>query len=516
MVDLARYAELFRTEAREHLDQLEMALEQFRQDHDTQHVAVLFRAAHTIKGMAAAMGYDSVERLAHALETFLDGIRQGTRTVDDQLVRTLQEAADALAHAVDDAARVANDTADTQARTAFGTTRSENGNGSARRVSTVSTVRVEVSRLDALLDLAGELVLARDHLLQLLQTAEGPSSRTSVELHRAIDQTSGLITALQDEVMRVRLVPVQYAFDRFPRFARELARELGKDVELQLEGRDIEVDRSLLDAIGDCVIHLLRNAIDHGIEPVDLRRAVGKDAAGHIVLRAMRDRTAIVIQIEDDGRGIDRDVILQRALERSIVSAETETLDDEQLLQAIATPGLTTAHHVTQVSGRGVGLDAVVARVRTLGGTVQLETATGQGTRFTMRLPATLAITRALLVSAGGEQFAFSAAHVVDVHAWDRTNDPVPETVTIRDSTLPLVPLVKRFGLMPTEAEERHLVVVDAGAGRRAILVDEITGHQDIVVKRFQSVHEAHPWFSGATVLGDGRPALIVDVSSLS
>ena len=304
---------------------------------------------------------------------------------------------------------------------------------------------------------------------------------------------------------------------RYLALAEAIARDIGKDVTFVTEGRDIELDRSLLEALGDPVVHLLRNAIDHGIETGADRERAGKPRHGRLALRALRDRNAVVIHVEDDGRGIDRDAVLSRARERGSVPWSTTSLDDDQLLRVIAQPGLSTAESVTNISGRGVGIDVVVNRMRSLGGSIELETEAGRGTRFTLRLPTTLAITRALLVSAGGEQFALAAAHVMEVQEWSTpSGSRIPDEVTIRDDILPLVPLEERFGLAASTVEDRHLVVVDAGGGRRALLVDEITGHQDIVVKRFRGVRESHTWFSGATLLGDGRPALIVDLSSLA
>jgi two-component system chemotaxis sensor kinase CheA len=385
----------------------------------------------------------------------------------------------------------------------------------ATSLSAAATVRVDVQRLDALLDLTGELVIARDRLLRALDHTQ--RDEESQAIRRAAHDTDSLVSAVQEEVLRLRLVPVHQVFDRFPRLVRDLARDIGKEVTFVTEGRDIELDRSLLESLGDPVVHLLRNAIDHGIEPADDRERAGKPRHGRLALRATRDRNAIVIHVEDDGRGIDRDAVLSRARERGIVSWSTTMLDDDQLLRVIAQPGLSTAESVTNISGRGVGIDVVVNRMRALGGTIELDTEAGQGTRFTLRLPTTLAITRALLVTAGGEQFALAASHVMEVQEWaSPAGTALPGDVTIRDDIMPLVPLEERFGLAPSTVEDRHLVVVDAGAGRRALLVDEITGHQDIVVKRFQGVRESHAWFSGATLLGDGSPALIVDLSSLA
>jgi two-component system, chemotaxis family, sensor kinase CheA len=522
-VDLSRYAELFRSESREHLANIEAALDAMRRSGDPEHVAELFRSTHTIKGMAAAMGYTGVEQLAHALESFLESVRNGLRAVDDGVLRTLIDGTDALARAIDDALVEAAGSAPLAAHARFGEAREFEDDTDRAAALASSTVRVDIRRLDALLDLTGELTVARDRLLRRLDATgelhgvHRQARNSDHPLALAVRDATNLITALQDQVLQLRLVPVHQVFGRFSRVVREIARELGKEIVLIAEGRDIELDRSLLESISDPVMHLIRNSIDHGIERAEDRVAKGKAPNGQIVLRAIRDRSSVVIQVEDDGRGIDRDAVLARAREQGIVAWATTVLDDDQLLRVIAQPGLSTAEAVTSISGRGVGIDVVVTRVRALGGTIQLESEEGQGTRFTLRLPTTLAITRALLVSAGGEQFAISAGQVVDVHDW---HPPAPgeprDTVTIRGTSVPLVPLEERFGLTSRALDERHVVVIDAGAGRRALLVDEITGHQDIVVKPLQSVRDSHRWFSGATVLGDGRPALIVDLSSLA
>ncbi len=521
-IDTSRYAELFRSESREHLAAMEASLALLRTDNHAQQlecIADLFRSTHTIKGMAAAMGYSSVEQIAHALESVLDRVRSDERQINEELLRSLTDGADALASAVDNAVDGSeNESNEAVVSTAFAVARSDNITEGAKEQSSRdkadSTVRIDLQRLDNLLNIAGELVLARDRLKQAVE-AIAASSATD-ELKRAVHDAGALISAVQDEVLSLRMVPAHQLFDRFPRLVRELSRDIGKEVHFATEGRDIEVDRSLLDALADPVMHLLRNAVDHGIEEESVRLERGKSPRGSLMLRAVRDRNAVVIQVEDDGKGIDRNAVLERARSRGLVDASTNALSDENLLHLIAHPGLSTAQAVTSISGRGVGIDVVVHSVRALGGTLELETVPGSGTRFTLRLPAALAIARALLVTAGGESFAFSASHVMEVHAFEDIDRVSDSDVRIRDDVLPLIELQRKFELPSSSADDRHVVVVESGSGRRAVLVDAITGHQDIVVKRFHSVPEAQPWFSGATLLGDGSPALIVDLRSLA
>lgn len=389
-------------------------------------------------------------------------------------------------------------------------------------------VRVDARRLDSLLDLVGELVITRDRLLRAVESSEHADRETQ----RAARDTARLVSVLQDEVLQARLLPMAQVFDRFPRVVRDMARDLGKDVRFVMEGRDLAVDRSLLDALVDPLLHLLRNAIDHGLEDSATRVAAGKSASGELIVRAARDRATVVVQVQDDGRGIDREAVRRRAEALGLVNAAQDApdaapnsspssspLDDDALLEIIAHPGFSTASSVSRVSGRGVGVDVVNTRVRALGGQLELETIAGVGTLITMRLPASLAITRALLVQVAGETFALPAAQVEEALVWhDELVVPGAKAISLRDERIPLVALDEVFGLERAETDrdpERHVVVAEWGGRRAALLVDALLAQQDIVVKPLERVRGAAPWFSGATVLGDGSPALIVDVTGV-
>lgn len=635
-MDQARYAELFRTEAREHLAELDATLLAFERQpdpaHAATHVATLFRSTHTIKGMAAAMGYRAVEQLSHALESLLDGVRRGESIAHEPLMALLFDGTDALRASIEDAVAGRGDdvpaeltavlqrlaaaaepdlsvespaTVDAFAHPRLGATaaavrdtstedravavrltpdcplkgvrallvlarleaigtvrsiepatslwhadsfdgeftvvlhsvllaadieRAARAAGDVARVTVqavvahtrrevaseaLRTVRVDRRRLDTLLDLVGELVITRDRLLRVAEESDQSSTRI---LTRTAHETARLISALQDEVLQARMVPVGQVFDRFPRLVRDIARDLGKDVHFVTEGRDIELDRSLLDAIGDPLVHLLRNALDHGIEDPDARRAAGKEPAGRLTLRAARDRAAVILQVEDDGRGIDRQVILRRAQEQGLVTDHIDALDDDGLLQVLAYAGFSTARKVTSVSGRGVGVDVVATRVRALGGALEVETLEGQGTVFTLRLPVSLAITRALLVQAAGDTYALPAGHVVEALEYDPgmiVTSAARESITLRDDVIPVVHLRERFGRARRD-DDAYVVVVEVAGRRTALLVDALVAQQDIVVKPIDVVRGSEPWFSGATVLGDGTPALIVDLGSLT
>jgi len=373
-------------------------------------------------------------------------------------------------------------------------------------------VRIELSRLDALLNLIGELVIVRGRLQAL--TAGLPQ----VALHEAMEDATRLISDLQSEIMTSRLVPVGQVFDRFPRLVRDVARQLGKDVLFAIEGKEIELDRSVLDEIGEPVVHLLRNAVDHGLERPEVREAAGKPREGRLTLSAQRDRSAVMIVVRDDGRGIDRARVLKRALELGMVEPGTTRLDDDTMLQCIAHPGFSTAEQVTDVSGRGVGIDAVQSKVRSLGGTLQVVTAEGQGTTVTIRLPMTLAIVRALLARVGNERYALPLTHVRET--LERSPTSIRQVqgrdvLVLREELLPVLRLrdVVHFPGTATGLEE--IVVIERGDRRAGLVVDELTGQEDIVVKSFDAVRDAAALFSGATILADGAPALIVDIGSL-
>lgn len=512
-MDTAKYAELFLTESREHLSTISHALLELEQAPDgpagadvrAAAVDALFRSVHTIKGMSATMGYTVVAELSHDLEALLDRIRRGEQAVTGPMIDDMLKAVDTLESAVEAAV----------------------GDGTASSAPRQRRVRIDARRLDTLMNLIGELVITRGRLVQLSTALADPA------LDEAVGQASRLIAELQQEIMTSRMVPVWQVFDRFPRLVRDAARALGKEVTFEVSGKEIELDRSMLDEIGDPIVHLLRNAIDHGIELPAVRQAAGKPPAGRLTLSAARDRSAVLIRVRDDGRGIDREKVLRKAREAGLVDPATVSLTDEELVRLVSRPGFSTAEQVSDISGRGVGIDAVHARVRALGGSVEITTVPGQGTTVTARLPLTLAITRAVLARVGMETYAIPMVHVDETVAAEGATfarvrgRPV---LVLRDTVMPLIRLREAVGLAngpvhgaeahgaeerEDEHVEQHLVVVEGGGRRAAVAVDELVAQQEIVVKQFDGVRGGLPLFSGVTILGDGAPALIVDVSTL-
>ncbi|HEX2079922.1 MAG TPA: chemotaxis protein CheA [Longimicrobium sp.] len=385
--------------------------------------------------------------------------------------------------------------------------------GQSGAATRARNIRVDLRRLDALVNGVGELVIVRDRMRRLAGGAEP-------ELADAIDQASRLIGELQDEIMQARMAPVWQVFDRFPRLVRDAARALGKRVDFVIEGKEIELDRSMLDEIGDPLVHLLRNALDHGIESPAERRAAGKPETGTLRLSAARERSRIVIRVEDDGRGIQREKVLARALAQGLITAEeARGMGDEDVARLITRPGFSTAETVTDVSGRGVGLDVVATRVRALGGMLEIASQPGQGTSMTLQLPQTLAIVRALLVRQSGDTYALPLTHVGEtVHLQPEEIGAVKgrPVAYLRDEVIPLHSLRKLLGTNGVPAQgKRAAVILEVGEQRVGLEVDQLLGQQEIVVKAFDATADTLRLFSGATILSDGRPALILDAGSL-
>jgi two-component system chemotaxis sensor kinase CheA len=634
-MDLSQYAELFLAESREHLSACNQLLLQWERDpRALEPVSGIFRSVHTVKGMAATMGYARVADLAHRMESLLDRVRRGTTPASAELLQLLFRATDALERAIDlsvagrerdadlgpvlaeldqTAARLAPATAPrtapsdavtppspapppapapvaapapprgaamrfvevvlrpeaalkggramivlararalgavdaiTPPPTAFevedfdgrfsfrldspapapAIQQALGAAGDVERVTVTDEaargaddagrgrhIRVDLRRLDALMDLIGELVTARGRLNELAARVRDSA------IDDAAIQISRLSSDLQAEIIQARMTPVWQVFDRFPRLVRDVARELDKSVAFRIEGKEIELDRAILDELGDPLVHLLRNAVDHGIESPGARRKAGKKPEGEVVLSAVRERASVAITISDDGRGIDRARILAKAQRDGLVDPHLEALTDDQLLRVIARPGFTTADAVTAVSGRGVGIDVATTRIRALGGTIAVRSELGKGTAFVLRLPVTLAIVRALIARVGSERYALPLTYVaetVEFGAAPLTSLEGREAIVLRDRVVPLVHLRQLLGVHGEPPPSRRpVIVLEMGDRRTGVVVDGMVGQHEIVVKGFDAPQGTLPVFSGATIMGDGVPALILDAGGL-
>src|SRR5436853_1869136 len=374
-------------------------------------------------------------------------------------------------------------------------------------------IRVDLRRVDELMDLIGELVTVRGRLNELAAARRDPA------VDDVAIQISRLSADLQAGIIQARMTPVWQVFDRFPRLVRDLARELDKQVAFRVEGKEIELDRAILDELGDPLLHLIRNAVDHGIETPAERRRRGKPPEGEIVLAAVRERASVAISVSDDGRGIDRARILERARREGLVDPHAEALSDDQLLRVLARPGFSTAEAVTSVSGRGVGIDVAMTKIRALGGTIDIRTEPGKGTAFVLRLPVTLAIVRALIAAVGSERYALPLSYVaetVELGSAPTTTVEGREAIVLRDRVVPLVYLRQLLGVAgDAPPPRRPIIVLEMGERRSGVVVDGMLGQQEIVVKGFDAPQGTLPVFSGATIMGDGVPALILDAGGL-
>jgi two-component system chemotaxis sensor kinase CheA len=374
-------------------------------------------------------------------------------------------------------------------------------------------IRVDLGRLDRLMKQVGELVAARNRLGVLAARFDDPT------LAEQSDRISRLVSEMQAEVIAARMTPVGEVFERFPRLVRDLARDLGKRIRFEVEGEEIELDRSILDEIGDPLLHLVRNAADHGIEMPETRVHAGKPAEGRILLSATRERNSVALRVSDDGAGIDRAAIVAKTRRDAPGEPTPDALSDDLLLRLIARPGFSTAQAVSGVSGRGVGVDVAMTRVRALGGTLEIGSEAGKGTTFTIRVPLTLAIVRALLADAGGERYAVPLAYVAETVEFDAravTALRSREAVVVREQVIPTVHLRDLVACRERPAPMRRpTVILEIGERRTALVVDALLGQQDIVVAPFDAPRGMPPYVGGATILADGAPALVLDAAAL-
>lgn len=385
----------------------------------------------------------------------------------------------------------------------------------------VHTIRVETSRMDNLINLVGEIVITRTRLVQIgsdlkeqyqTEPLVGYLNETNVYLGR-------LMNDLQESVMRLRMVPIGTVFSRFPRLVRDLSRKVGKEIELIIRGEDTELDKTVVELIGDPLMHLIRNSVDHGIELPQKRREAGKPELGKITLDAYHEGNHIAILISDDGAGLPLDKIRQKAIEKGLIG-EREELSERDTANLIFLPGFSTAEQVTDISGRGVGMDVVKKSLNNLGGLIDIDTRKGQGTTFVIRLPLTLAIIQALLVEVGDEIYAVPLSSVLEtllVNREDIKSVGSLPMVQLRGNTLPLISLHERFELPASEeqAEEVFVVVVGLGNNSLGLVVDGLRGQQEIVIKSLGDILNNLPGIAGATILGDGKVTLILDIGSL-
>lgn len=379
-------------------------------------------------------------------------------------------------------------------------------------------IRVDVERVEALMNLVGELVLDRNRIVKLASSLEQKEEPLVEELVESITGMSRTVSDLQDAVMKLRMQPVKKIFSKFPRVVRDLAKKLNKKVQLILEGEDTEIDRSILDKLEDPLIHLVRNAIDHGIEPPEERIRAGKPEVGTVKLGAYQEGDRIIIYIEDDGKGIDPEKVKKKAIEKGLITPEqAENMSDKEAFELIFMPGFSTAEKVSDVSGRGVGMDVVASTIHSLRGNIEIDSQLGQGTKIVMKLPLTVAIIRTLMVAVNDRIFAIPLFSVVEIVKYRPENVKKVghfKSLMLRDEVFLLFTLNELFEI-EDEKEKRYVVIVKVGEKNIAIAVEEMFGEEEIVIKPLGELLEDVKGVAGATITGDGKVVLIVDPNSL-
>jgi two-component system chemotaxis sensor kinase CheA len=543
----------FLVESYEALDRLDkdlLALEKDPSSKET--LQSIFRVMHTIKGTCGFLGFSKLERVAHAAESLLGDLREGSLGVSAPIANALLTTGDALRTMLALIERTAGDGEEDYLHLVATLERLRHPGGAAgpQRVPIVppsprtarpkapavqlngpvttpekpaaapasvtdTNIRVDTHVLDNLMTLVGELVLTRNHIAQI--TA---GSQADPALAAAAQHLNAITSDLQEGVMRTRLQPINTAWQRFPRVVRDLGIALGKQVRVETSGDDTELDRSIIEAIKDPLMHLVRNAVDHGIETADERVAAGKPAEGLLRIAASHEGGQVTIKLHDDGRGIDLDKVLARAVERGILTPEAAAaLSTRDALDLIFQPGFSTADQVTNLSGRGVGMDVVRTNISGVGGTVDVATMTGAGTTYTLKIPLTLAIIPALLVSSNEQRYAIPQVNLLELL---RLKPGEIELVhgapvfRLRDRLLPIVYLASALGAETPPARIHHVVVLQADDRRFGLVVDAITDSAEIVVKPVDTYLKGVDTFAGATILSDGSVGLILDVMGLA
>ena len=564
----------FLIEAREILDRLGEQVVALEQDpEDRAMLDAVFRGFHTIKGGAGFLDLPPMVALCHAFEDRIDAARSGTRALDAAAFDGAQRAVDLLLDMMDALAR-GETLADVDAAL-LRQVRGEAGPPPAaapaaaidlpdnlddldfdalldslhgvgaipgaappappappppppkpalapKPAPTVEkpaaaeaehTVRVDVRRLDALVNLVGELVLARNRLKTLRPGLQDE------QLDRAVTALDTVTARLQGAVMAARMQPVSRVFTRFPKLARDVARQLDKQVELVVEGAETELDRNLVEALADPLVHLVRNAIDHGIEMPSVRRAAGKPEQGRVRLAAQQEGDHVAIEVSDDGGGIDPEAIRRSAVRKGLIDSEAAArLSEEECLSLLFQPGFSTRTEVSDLSGRGVGMDVVQSKIRELSGQVQIQSEIGKGSQFIIRVPLTLAILPTLLVEVADDVYALPLVRVTEVVTHDEQQllwMDGKKILDLRERPLPVLSLREWLGLGDGGGEATRGVVLQAGDQRFCLLVDRVVGREEVVIKALPRSLRGLPGYAGASLVGDGRMAMILDVDAL-
>ena len=546
MGEMAAFVKEFVVESREILDQFEHDLIELESHPSSQvTLASIFRAAHTLKGAASFMGLPRLQGLAHSGESVLSRLRQGSLALNPDIANRLLALADCIRRMLAQVDETGEEGDIDCAALVEQLTRLHEGaaiensppiqtppephepapdQGELNRSASRTSVRVNVEHLDHLMNLVGELVLARNEIIQFAS-----AERKSVLLGTS-QLLNSITTQLQEGIMKTRMQPIDTVWSKMPRVARDAAQYCGKRVRLEMDGRETELDRTLIEAIHDPLTHVIRNCIDHGLETPEARIAAGKAAEGCISLRASHEGGQVTIEVSDDGAGIDVGAIRRKAQESGLIAPEqARAMSDQEVINLIFLPGLSTAATVTSMSGRGVGMDVVKTNIEQIGGKVSIQSQAGVGTTLRMRIPLTLAIMTSLVITSGQDSYAIPQINVLELV---RLEDASRKTEMVCDVAVyrlrgELLPLVRLDDLLapgrpthPAAGDDVpravYIVVLQADGAKFGLIVDEVNDTQEIVVKPLGRQVRGIPLFAGATITGNGRVVLILDIPAVA
>jgi len=539
----------FITEATEGLDLLDQKfIELEKSPGDTALLNEIFRSIHTIKGAAGFLGFQQMVDVTHVTEDVLNKLRKGEMQVKPVIMDAILQSVDlikiilgnirekngreentapviALLNDISTGKAAAAEPVNQTAPAAPKKAAEEESRPKAEESAGAKdqSIRVDIDRLDSVLNLSGELVLSRNRLMRLGSrlSESGISQDLHSHMNEAIAQLDLVTADLQLAVMKIRMQPIAKVFNKFPRMVRDLARQTGKEVELVLSGEETEMDKTVIEEIGDPLVHLIRNSVDHGMEMPDEREAAGKPRCGRIGLSAYQEGRNIIVCVSDDGKGIDAARVKKSAVEKGLISQEeAEKLSEKDAFNIIFIPGFSTASKVSNISGRGVGMDVVKTNIARINGTISVDSELGKGTRITFRLPLTLAIIQALTVEAGREVYGIPLSNVIEnirVTTDEIRTIEGKEVINIRDRVFPVV----RLGSLVSgcseaaQSEWKYIVVIGIGEKQFGILVDRLHGQEEIVMKSMGEYLKGTEGIAGACITGDGNVILILDMAGL-
>ena len=548
--DMQELVQDFLVETNEIIENLDHDLVELESNqNDLELLNKIFRGAHTMKGSSSFLGFNKLADLTHHAEDILNKLRKGEMVVTREIMDTLLEFVDKTKQIISDiengtdtadATSVINDLklasegklvgkkpaaaqgqASSAAPAAPKAAPKQENKVTHQATQVEQTIRVDVSRLDSLVNLVGELVLSRNRLSQIAGELENKFDNEYL-VEQLLDVTSAIgmnTTELQLAIMKTRMIAIGKVFNKFPRVVRDIARDTGKEIDLIIQGEETELDKQVIESIGDPLLHMIRNSCDHGVETPDVRLAKGKPRMGTVLLSAYHEGNHVVIEIKDDGAGMDPDKLKRKAMEKGVITLdEANNMDDKQAYGLIFKPGFSTAEKITNISGRGVGMDVVRTNIEKLNGIITIDSKINEGSTFYLKLPLTLAIIQALLVEVAGETFAIPLASVVEtvritneeIHSFEGR-----EVLKLRDRVLSLVRLDEAFALDELEQDEIYVVVVALAEKQLGFIVDKLIGQEEIVIKSLGEYLGGNPGIAGATITGDGRVRLILDVSGV-